>query len=262
MPPTQPYAQPAPGQPAYYNNNVMVARPPSASVNIGDVLIHVGILQAVVNVVGFTIGWLVATFGPRTGASITTLQATALLLVLVFGTMVAIIAFFLFGLRVNPAVRWRHLSLVALGTVILTLLVNSILLQQAIQPASVVFAFIQTFFAVGVGGGLSMIFNRNQPAPQFAPQPAPPQYINGAWPNAPQQAPQYPPQGAPWYPGAPNPPAQPGYGQQPPQNPPQAPSGWGQQPGPQQGAQPQQPMYPVPQYPPNQQQGNQGPTNL
>lgn len=237
----------------------MAVRPPSALINFGQVLMHIGILQAVVNVIGYMIGFFVAAIGAKSGASGATLQGIALVLILVIGTLVAITAFFIFGLRVDTSIRWQHLLFVALGTTILTLLVNAIIEQLPITAAAIVFAFIQTFLAMGIGGGLSMLFRPNRPPQQFVPQAGAPQYPYGAWPNAPQypqagapqNASQYPPQGAPWYPSAPGGPAQPGYGQQPPQYPPQPPAGWGQQPS------AQQPMYPVPQRPPNQQQDNQ-----
>jgi hypothetical protein len=234
------------------NFDAMAVRPPAPSVNFGAVLIHIGILQFVVNVVGFVIGFTVGAALSGTGASAETVYNIVLLLVLIFGTLVAIIAFLIIGLRVDTATRWQHLVFVALGTVILTLLVNSLLGAQALTPAAIVFAFVQTFVAMGIGGGLAMVFRPNRPPQQqYIPPGGVPQYPYGAWPNAPQyppagappNVPQYPPQGASW---------QPGYGQQPLQYPPQAPAGWGQQPG----AQP--PMYPVPQHPPNQQQGNQG----
>lgn len=243
-------------------SNAPAVRPASSSVNFGAVLIHIGILQFVVNVVGFVIGFAVGFVGGTTGASAATVDTILILLVLIFGTIVAIIAFLIIGLRVDTATRWQHLVYVALGTVILTLFVNSLFGAQALTPAAIILALIQTFFAMGVGGGLAMLLRPNRTSQQFAPQAGVPQYPYGAWPNTPQYPPagpqpnappyQYPPQGAPGYPGGPSGPMQPGYGQQPPQYPPQAAAGWGQQPG----AQP--PMYPVPQYPPNQQQGDQG----
>jgi hypothetical protein len=232
--------------------NAPAVRPSATSVDFGAVLIHIGLLQFAVNVVGFVIGFTVGVVGSGAGISAAALNNIVILLVLIVGTIVAIIAFLIIGLRVDTATRWQHLVFVALGTVILTLLVNSLLGAEALTPAAIVFAFIQTFLAMGIGGGLATLFRPNRPPQtQYASQAGVPQYPYGAWPNAPQyppagapsNAPQYLPQGASW---------QPGYGQQPPQYPPQAPAGWGQQPG----AQP--PMYPVPQHPPNQQQGNQG----
>ena len=256
----------------------MTMQPPSPSVNFGKVLIHVGILQFVVNVLGFVIGFTVAAVGSSAGASPTTVAGISILLVLVFGTLAAIVAFLIIGLRVDTATRWQHLVFVALGTVILTLLVNAIIGQAETPPVSVtaaaiVFAFIQVFVAMGIGGGLATLFKPHRATPQYsAPVAAPnpyaawqniPQYPQAQPPqNAPQYPSQYPPQGAPWYPGAPGAPGapggptQPGYGQ-PPQYPPQAPGGWGQQPGGQQQA-PQQPTYPVPNYPPNDQNQQQG----
>ena len=254
----------------------MAMRPPSPSVNFGKVLIHVGILQFVLNVLGFAIGFIVASVGASTGASATTTASIAFLLVLALGTLIAIIAFLIIGLRVDTAIRWQHLVLVALGTVLLTLLINSAIgetetPQAGITAAAIVFAFIQVFIAMGIGGGLATLFKPHRPAPQYVAPGGPPNPY-AAWPNtppyppaqapqnAPQYPPQYPPQGAPWYPGAPGAPSsppQPGYGQ-PPQYPPQTPGNWGQPQGPQGPQGPQQPTYPVPNYPPNNPNQQQG----
>jgi len=232
--------------------NVMATRPPSPSVNFGAVLIHIGILQFVVNVVGFVIGFTVALAGTTAGASTTAIQGIEIILVLVCGTLVAITAFLIIGLRVDTAVRWQHLLFVALGTVVLTLLVNSLLSGVALTAAAIVFAFIQTLVAMGIGGGLAMLFKPNRPAQQqyFPPASAPAPNPYAAWQNsppfppagAPQNAPQYPPPGTP-FPGSPGiqgAPLQPGYGQQPNYPAPNYPA----------------PNYPPPNYPPpNQQQG-------
>src|SRR5579885_1105700 len=78
----------------------MAVYPPSPSVNFGKVLIHIGILQFVVNVLGFAIGYSVGFVGGSAGASATTIAGIVNLLILVLGTLVAIIAFFIIGLRV------------------------------------------------------------------------------------------------------------------------------------------------------------------
>ncbi len=259
---------------------------PAPSVSSGQVLIHIGLLQFAVNIVGFIIGFTVGALGASTGASEASINNTTIALVLLFGSLTYIVYFFFIGMRLEPAIRWRHLSYVALGTALLTVVVNSLLLQTAISVAAILFALIQTFVTMGIGGGLASLVgpkNRSLPVPpqQYAQpsMPLPPApYGYGAPPNMP---PQYPPTmprpaagappsaapyGAPQYspgpgvPGAPPPATQPSpYGpaapqvqpynpQYPAQGPAQAPSVFQPSAGqpPQAGAG----NYPPPPYPP------------
>ena len=226
-------------------------QPPAPSVSSGQVLIHIGLLQFAVNVVGFIIGFTVGALGASAGASEASINNTTIALVLLFGSLTAIVFFFFIGRRLERAIRWRHLSYVALGTALLTVVVNSLFLQTAISVAVIIFALIQTFVAMGIGGGLaSLVGPKNRPLPvppqQYAQPsmplpPAPHGY--GAPPNMP---PQYPPTmprpavGAPPY-GAPQYPPEPGVpGAAPPPAAPPSPYG---------PATPQAPLY-SPQYPP------------
>ena len=222
---------------------------PAPSVSSGQVLIHIGLLQFAVNVVGFIIGFTVATLGATSGASEASINSTTIALVLLFGSLTAIVFFFFIGMRLERAIRWRHLSYVALGTALLTVVVNSLFLQTAISIAAIIFALIQTFVAMGIGGGLaSLVGPKNRPLPVLPQQyaqpsmPLPPApYGYGAPPNMP---PQYPPTmprpaaGAPPY-GAPQYPPGPGVPGAPPPAMPPSPYG---------PAAPQAPLY-SPQYP-------------
>jgi hypothetical protein len=257
-------------------------QPPAASVSSGQVLIHIGLLQFAVNVVGFIIGFTVAALGATSGASEASINNTTIALVLLFGSLTAIVFFFFIGMRLERAIRWRHLSYVALGTALLTVVVNSLFLQTAISVAVIIFALIQTFVAMGIGGGLaSLVGPKNRPLPvppqQYAQpsMPLPPApYGYGAPPNMPPQypptmprpaagappygAPQYPP--GPVVPGAPPPATPPSpYGPAAPQaplyNPQYPPQGLAQAPGvyqPRAGQPPQAGAgnYPPPPYPP------------
>jgi hypothetical protein len=214
-----PYGVPA-GAPLVYS--------PAQAVNIGQVLIHTGILQFVVNVVGFAVGFLVAAVGVSAGVSVESRQTIGLLIILVLGTLIAIVAFCIIGMLVDKAVRWQHLTLVALETMLLTLLINSLAEQLPVTFAGIIFAAVQTFLALGIGGGLAMLIRPNGHTRQPAPNP-PQLYAYAAVPSYPptavpaQNIPQYPAPGAPWAPAGP---AQPGYGPQgqPPMYPPPPPS--------------------------------------
>jgi len=246
------------------------------TVNYGRVLMHVGIFQLIVNVVAFIIGFAIGLALVSSGQSVDS-QSSQLLVALVtfvFGTIALLIGFLVIGLRVERATRWVHLTYVALGIVVTTLLINWLVgvlrpTSVAALVAAVIFALAQTFIGMGIGGGLSFLIGGRQsatqpyqpgmpygyPAPPSAPfypgqpvgpsrplyppppgpQPYPPQY-------PPQQPQPYPPQqGAPHYPPVQPPtPQYPGYPQYPPAQPPT----------------PQYPQYPPqqpPQYPPQQQ---------
>lgn len=217
-PPYSPY-QPYQAYPGF----TPAPQPSRAAVNPSKVLFHMALLQFIVNLLGFVIGFLVGAVGVSAGASPQQLQGVAELLILFFGTLTAIVFFFVIGLRLDPAIRWRHLTYVALGTVVLTLIVNfvvALLLNEvsavysspAVFIVAIVVDTIQAFVAMGIGGGLAALF-----APKRAPAPVPvtvPQsYMHApgaAYPygyGAPPSTPMYPPQ-----PGAPSAPsAYPGY---------------------------------------------------
>jgi hypothetical protein len=208
---------PVPGSPQPFpspNGEVYAAQPPAPSINYSQVLIHIGILQLVVNIVGLIIGFMV---GALFGTSDTGLF---LILIFFFGTLVASIMFFIFGLRVDRAVRWRHLSLVALGTIPLTLFVNWLATAVSGQTlytnvaefvGAVIIAFVQTFLSMGIGGGLAALVDPKRRV-QAPPAPMAPQYLPNAYPytyGPPAAAPStplgYPPGAAPYpsgYPGA------------------------------------------------------------
>jgi hypothetical protein len=204
-------------------------QPTAPSVSSGQVLIHIGLLQFAVNVVGAIIGFTVAALGATSGASEASINSTIIALVLLFGSLTAIVFFFFIGMRLERTTRWRHLSYVALGTALLTVFVNSLFLQTAISIGAIVFALIQTYVMMGIGGGLaSLVGPKNRPLPVLPQQyaqpsmPLPPApYGYGAPPSIPLQypptmprpaagaPPSATPYGAPQYPPRPGMPAAP-----------------------------------------------------
>jgi hypothetical protein len=150
-------------------------RPPTPSVDLSAVLIHIGILQLVGNIVGVITGF----FGGALGFS----EGLLLLALFFFGTVTEIIMFLIFGLRVERPLRWRHLTYVALGTIPLTLVVNA--LAYALQGrtlytslaevfGAIVFATFQTFLSMGIGGGLAALFAPKRGLQPLGQVPLPP----------------------------------------------------------------------------------------
>ncbi|HEY7093241.1 MAG TPA: hypothetical protein VH393_08685 [Ktedonobacterales bacterium] len=230
-------------------------------VNYGRVLLHIGVFQLAVNVVAFAIGFLLGAVlylaGQSTGSESAQLLFT--LVILVFGTLALIVGFLIIGLRVERSIRLLHMTYVALGLAVTTVLINWWAgvfhpTSVAVVIGAVIFALIQTFFGMGIGGGLSFLIGGRQDA--LAPTSIGQPYPYGAQPSVPLYPPQpgpqaYPPphppqQRPPYYP--PNPGAQ-QYPQQQgaPQYPPQYPPAGAPQPYPPNAGQP--PRYP-PQYPP------------
>jgi hypothetical protein len=169
------------------------------------VLIHVALLQFVVNIVGAVIGFSVGYVGAQAGGDVSTLTALAALIVLMVGTLVLIIGFAVVGVLVNPAVRWRHLTYTAIGTAIATLIVNFAFgfrsASAIVWATDIVISFVQAFVAMGIGGAISMLFRRSlttkQPAysPMMVPGPQPyPQGQNLPYPygSVPPGVQQYP----------------------------------------------------------------------
>jgi hypothetical protein len=212
-------------------------------VNYGRVLLHIGVFQFAVNVVAFVIGFVLGALlylaGQSTGSESSQLLFT--LVILVFGTFALIVGFLIIGLRVERSIRLLHMTYVALGLAVTTVLINW--WAGVFHPTSVavgigalIGALIQTFFGMGIGGGLSYLIGGRQEAPAPAPMGQP--YPYGAQPSVPLYPPQpgpkaYPPphppqQRPPYYPpnpGAPQYPPQPGAPQPPPHSPPQPPTG-------------------------------------
>jgi hypothetical protein len=182
--PVGPYVPGVPGVPV---------QPPAPrpAVNLGKVIIQVGILQLIVNVVGLVVGLVVgAAVGSSGGSEETAITAVILILIPV-GTLAEIIAFYVIGVRVVRSVRWRHLTYVALGTIVLTVLVNSLFLQTAPTVLSFAVACAQTFLAMGIGGGLAARLGRKGQGPAMGmPSPG---VVQPFGYGAPASMPLYPP---------------------------------------------------------------------
>jgi hypothetical protein len=143
--------QNVPYSPYQSGATVTMVNPPVPVFSFGRVLIHIGILQLVVNVVGFVIGFILGVMG----------QVNAILpMILLFGTLSLIIGFIWVAMRVNKAFRWKHLNYVAIGVAIMTVIVNALILQTSITGAALIFALIQTFFAMSIGGVIANAFNK------------------------------------------------------------------------------------------------------
>lgn len=119
-------------------------QPAAATINSATVLLHIGILQFVINLIGLIIGLAMGV----TGAT----PDTVILTILVIGTIVASAGFFWSALVVDKGIRWKHLALVAVGVAITTLIINSILLKTPITVLHVALALVQMFVSMGIGG--------------------------------------------------------------------------------------------------------------
>lgn len=100
-------------------------------INWGQALLQIGILQLVVNAEGVIVGSVVAAFSH----SLLEYQQTFGYIQFPLGTLAAAVMFMIFALRVARPILWPHLTVVAAGTVILTLLVNSTLAHVASSSA-------------------------------------------------------------------------------------------------------------------------------
>ena len=121
----------------------------------------------------------------------------------IIGTILLAVAFYFIGVRVDRAVRWRHLIYLAVGTTILTILVNAVFLRTAPTAFSLLGSAFQAFLAMGIGGAFAArAKGRTQPqvpAAQVA-QPMVPQMpygygygapVPGSTPVYPQPVPGY-----------------------------------------------------------------------
>lgn len=240
-PPSTPYAAPRPASP-------MIPAAPAAPVSgapridWGLALLHAGVLQLVVNAESFVLGILLS-------AVVGSVNFTTVfeVLQLFLGTLAMIAVFAFFGARTARTAMWHHLAAVALLTAPLTLLVN-VMLALLLKPAelsqftfgAIIFAFIQSFVAMGFGGVIAARLRSSKPTSPYA---------YGAPPTTPTYAPTYTPTYTPTYAPptpAPRPPT--------PYGPPAGPAPWpappmqaGQpgQPG-QPSQAPQQPLFPPP----------------
>lgn len=128
------------------NNELNIAQSYAGSVNFGTTIRHVGVLQLCLNLIGLLIG---AALG-LAGASLTSI----LVATLIIGTIVLAVGFWISGSLVYRSIRWTHLIYVAIGTLIVTLILNSLVFQQPITSAGLILGLLQTFGAMIIAGVL------------------------------------------------------------------------------------------------------------
>jgi hypothetical protein len=179
-------------------------RPP---VNIGAVIVQAGIFQLILNLIALVFFTVVGAVLLASGATSSATTITAELLWAIMGTILLVVAFYFIGVRVERAVRWRHLMYLAVGTTILTVLVNTVFMQRAPTIFGVLGSAFQAFLAMGIGGAFAArAKGRTQPQTPVASPTVPYGYGYGApgsMPFYPQSAPPYPPAapgGTPPYP--------------------------------------------------------------
>jgi hypothetical protein len=147
----------------------------------GRALLHAGILQLVGNAVG-----VVDAIAVRLLTSTQNFDSVFTVVQDIVGTTALVVGFVVVGLRVEKAMMWRHLAIVALFTGAMTVLVNLVLgvtteaaqLQAAISTLSlagyltisIVVAIVQAYIGMGIGGFIAALVRPK--APVTAPQPA------------------------------------------------------------------------------------------
>lgn len=152
-----PVAPPSPGYQTAgyprpdYGSQTSFPAPAAVKVNPGTVLTHIGIIQLVLNLSGFVLGLLLA--GSVNSGAMS--ADTFLVLLIVVGTIGLVVFFAWFGARVPKAIRWRHLTYVAIGVIVTTLLLNSLLLGTPITALAIGVACLQTFVAMAIGAGIA-----------------------------------------------------------------------------------------------------------
>jgi hypothetical protein len=165
-------------------------RPPS--VNIGSVIMQAGILQLALNLIAFVFFIVVGSLLLASGAARSAALITTEILWAIVGTILLAVAFYFIGVRVHRALRWRHLIYLAVGTTILTILVNAVFEQTPLTIYAICGSAFQAFLAMGIGGAFASRAKGSTPSPTAVPT-AP--YGYGV--SAPGSMPLYPGQLAP-----------------------------------------------------------------
>lgn len=119
----------------------------SGGINYGLVVRQVGILQFVLNLIGFGLGLAMGASGAE--------FEQFLVAVLFLGTVLLIAGFAWISLKLERATMWKHLAAVALGVAIVTVVLNSIVLQVPFTITALLFALAQTFISMGIGGAIA-----------------------------------------------------------------------------------------------------------
>ncbi len=130
--------------------------PTSTQLGIGRVIRDVGLIELIANAGGVLVGLML-------GGSLTTEEGINAFLgiVLILGTILLIVGFFISGVRIDAKSRWQHLTRVAIGVIVVTLVLNSLLLNAAISGLGVLISVVQTFLAMAIGGAAANAFKRS-----------------------------------------------------------------------------------------------------
>lgn len=133
------------------NETVGPTRP--NSVNFGTVVKHVGVLQLCANLVAFLTSVILVVAGAN--------ETSIIVIVLILGTIVSAVGFLISGSLVNHSVRWTHLIFVAIGTLIFSLALNSLLLQQPLSSEGLILGAVQVFGTMALAGVLLNALKRS-----------------------------------------------------------------------------------------------------
>ncbi len=106
----------------------------------------------VANLAGLTLGFTMGAAGA---------DLYEILLAIAFlGTVLLIAGFLWAALQVERAVVWKHLTIVAFGVAVTTVVINAIILQMPLMAVNFIVALVQTFISMGIGGAIANTIKR------------------------------------------------------------------------------------------------------
>ncbi|HET8840622.1 MAG TPA: hypothetical protein VFN35_04105 [Ktedonobacteraceae bacterium] len=146
-------------------SSVQMGIPTTSPLSFGRILIHVGVIQFVLQELGLTVGLItgaVMASSPTQDIDIDTFVNLLVVIVLIAGSLGLIIAFTISGARVKKASRWQHLSSVALGVAVTSLCINYLLLAALgvdvqFEFSDLLIALTQVFVCMAIGGAIANI---------------------------------------------------------------------------------------------------------
>jgi hypothetical protein len=136
---------------------------PIPSFSIGRSLIHIGVIQFIIQILGAIVGFI-------TGIVLVSVPSMrfedfmniVILISLIAGSLGLIIAFTISGAKVDKMYRWQHLFYVALGIAISSVFVNYLIFAAIgwnvpFDTQSLAVAAVQTFVCMAIGGAIANI---------------------------------------------------------------------------------------------------------